>query len=108
PFTNVYQKGRAVDPRERTRRILRFRNLDCGPDHSRHGSNRMLAFLKGDPDATASPQALRALAAWYREFAERTQNPAIWEARVRTAEELEMNAQALESRALRSPDRAIG
>jgi hypothetical protein len=68
----------------------------------------MIAFLKGDPDATPSAQALRALAEWYREFAERTQNPAIWEARIRTAEELEMNAQALESRALQSADRATG
>ncbi len=57
----------------------------------------MLAFLKGDPDTLASPRELRALAVWYREFAERTQNAAIWEARIRTAEELEMNAQALES-----------
>ncbi len=57
----------------------------------------MLAFLKGDTDTLASPRELRALAVWYREFAERTQNAAIWEARIRTAEELEMNAQALES-----------
>ena len=67
----------------------------------------MIAFLKGDPDAAASPQDLRALAVWYREFAERTQNPAIWEARIRTAEELEMNAQALESRALQNADGAL-
>jgi len=66
----------------------------------------MLAFLKGDPDTLASPRELRALAVWYREFAERTQNPAIWEARIRTAEELEMDAQALESRDLQSA--AIG
>ncbi len=57
----------------------------------------MLAFLKGDTDTLASPRELRALAVWYREFAERTQNAAIWEARIRTAEELELNAQALES-----------
>ena len=67
----------------------------------------MIAFLKGDPDAAASPQDLRALAVWYREFAERTQNPAIWEARIRTAEELEMNAQALESRALQDAEGAL-
>ena len=68
----------------------------------------MLAFLQGDPDATASPQQLRALALWYREFAERTQNPAIWEARIRTAEELEMNAQALEAHAPQSAVGAVG
>ncbi len=68
----------------------------------------MLAFLKGDPDVTASPRQLRALAEWYREFAERTQNAAIWEARIRTAEELETNAEALESHALESAEGAIG
>ena len=68
----------------------------------------MLAFLKGDPDATASPRELRALAVWYREFAERTQNPIIWEARLRTAEELEMDALALESRTPQSAGSAIG
>ena len=67
----------------------------------------MLAFLNGDPDAVASPQKLRDLATWYREFAERTQNPTIWEARIRTAEELEMNAQALESRSLQTADGAL-
>jgi hypothetical protein len=35
---------------------------------------------------------LRKLAAWYREFAERTGNPAIWDARLRTAEKLEADA----------------
>ena len=68
----------------------------------------MLAFLQGDPDATASPQALRALALWYREFAERTQNPDIWEARLRTAEELEMAARALESPASQGSNGRIG
>jgi hypothetical protein len=32
------------------------------------------------------------LAAWYRDFAERAANPAIWDARLRTAEELEKEA----------------
>ncbi len=68
----------------------------------------MLAFLKGDPDAIASPQKLRDLAIWYREFAERTHNPVIWEARLRTAEELEVDAQVLESRALQVAEDAIG
>ena len=35
---------------------------------------------------------LRKLAAWYREFAERAGNPAIWEARLRTAKQLEAEA----------------
>jgi hypothetical protein len=46
----------------------------------------------------AQAQRLRDLAAWYREFAERTENPAIWDARLRTAEDLEREAEALERR----------
>jgi hypothetical protein len=68
----------------------------------------MLAFLENDPDGITSPRKLRALAVWYREFAERTQNPYIWEARIRTAEELEMNAQALEAQARQRADSASG
>jgi len=37
----------------------------------------------------ADPDQLRKLAVWYREFAERAGNPVIWEARLRTAEDLE-------------------
>ena len=44
------------------------------------------------------PQKLRELAAWYREFAEKTGNPAIWEARLRMAEDLEQEADLLERR----------
>jgi hypothetical protein len=39
---------------------------------------------------------LRELAHWYREFAERAGNPVIWEARLRTAAELERKADRLE------------
>ena len=35
---------------------------------------------------------LRELAHWYRDFAERAGNPVIWEARLRTAKELEQEA----------------
>ena len=38
---------------------------------------------------------LRELARWYREFAERAGNPVIWEARLRTAKELEREADTL-------------
>jgi hypothetical protein len=41
---------------------------------------------------------LRKLAAWYREFAERTDNPAIWHARLRTAEKLEADADRIASK----------
>lgn len=39
-----------------------------------------------------TPAKLRELAAWYREFAEKTGNPTIWEARLRMAEDLEAEA----------------
>lgn len=41
-------------------------------------------------------QKLRELAAWYREFAEKTGNPAIWESRLRMAEDLEREAAEME------------
>ena len=44
------------------------------------------------------PHKLRELAAWYREFAEKTANPSIWEARLRMAEDLEREADRLERR----------
>ena len=42
------------------------------------------------------PRRLRELAHWYREFAERAGNPAIWDARLRTAKQLEQEADRLE------------
>ena len=44
------------------------------------------------------PQKLRELAAWYREHAETTANPAICQARLRTAEDLEREAERIERR----------
>jgi len=41
---------------------------------------------------------LRDLASWHREFAERTENPTIWDARLRTAEDLEREAGNIEAR----------
>ncbi len=41
---------------------------------------------------------VRKLAAWYREFAERAENPVIWEARLRTAEMLEAEADRIDQR----------
>jgi hypothetical protein len=41
---------------------------------------------------------LRELAIWYRDQAERAGNPAIWDARLRTAEDLERQALELEGR----------
>jgi hypothetical protein len=42
------------------------------------------------------PCRLRELAEWYRALAERTANPAIWDSRLRTAEDLEAEAKRLE------------
>ena len=57
------------------------------------------------PDIDRSPQTmpqalgdLRALAAWYREYAELAGNPSIWASRVMTAEDLEREASDLEQR----------
>ena len=41
---------------------------------------------------------LRNLASWFREFAEQAGDTAIWEARLRTAENLEAEADLLEHR----------
>jgi hypothetical protein len=46
-------------------------------------------------------QKLRDLASWYREFAERTENPTIWDARLRTAEDLEREAGNIEAQSER-------
>jgi hypothetical protein len=46
--------------------------------------------------AMENPRKLRELAGWYREFAERAGNPAIWHARLTTAEDLEREADRLE------------
>jgi hypothetical protein len=43
-----------------------------------------------------TPEKLRELASWYREFAERTGNPSIWDSRLRTADDLEAEAARLE------------
>jgi hypothetical protein len=47
------------------------------------------------PTQFVKAQKLRDLAAWDRQFAERAGNPAIWEARLRTAEDLEKKAASL-------------
>ena len=42
------------------------------------------------------PAHLKRLAAWYRGFAEQAGNPVIWEARLRTAEDLDQEAERVE------------
>ena len=47
------------------------------------------------------PQKLRELASWYREFAERAANPVIWDGRLRTAEDLDAEADRIERVSIR-------
>ena len=54
----------------------------------------------------ADPDGLRKLAAWYREFAESAGSPWIWEARLRTAEELDAEAGRVEGLPRRSTRRS--
>lgn len=58
-----------------------------------------------------STEELRWLAAWYRDLAERAGNPAIWEARLRTAEDLETEAGRLDAkrdRLVERPEALLG
>ena len=50
------------------------------------------------PEIGDDPSTLRKLASWYRQFAERAGNPAVWEARLRTAEDLDAQAERVEQR----------
>ena len=43
-----------------------------------------------------NPSNLRKLASWYRDFAERAGSPMVWELRLRTAKELEAEADHIE------------
>ena len=52
------------------------------------------AAIAADPREQQAVR-LRALAAWYREYAEATDNPTIWNFRLSTAEELERQAAEL-------------
>ncbi len=49
-----------------------------------------------DGEPTVKARTLRELAAWYRAFAARAANPAIWESRLLTAEELDAEASRIE------------
>jgi hypothetical protein len=53
--------------------------------------------LDGERAMTPEHLKLRELAAWYREYAERTENAVIWDARLRTAERLEAEADRIAS-----------
>jgi hypothetical protein len=52
------------------------------------------------------PRKLRELAIWYRKFADRAGNPAIWDARLMTSKDLEREADRLEKMAARGQVRS--
>ena len=54
------------------------------------------------------PGKLRELACWYRNLAERTGNPTIWDGRLRTAEDLEAEAARIEENSSRPINRRRG
>ena len=55
-----------------------------------------------------TPDQLRALARWYRVFAEQAGNPVIWESRLLMAENLEAEAEHVESERAAAPRQARG
>jgi hypothetical protein len=63
------------------------------PDGERRTSERLLDQAE---DAPNGHQLLRQLACWYREFAERTRSPIIWDARLLLAESLDEEAERIE------------
>ena len=52
--------------------------------------------LVREEEEVLTPRRLRELASWYREFAGRAGSPVIWEARIRTAENLDSEADRIE------------
>jgi len=62
------------------------------------GTMAVAAAIIGDERVPALLAARDELASWYREFAERAGNPVIWEARRRTAQDLEAEAVAVTAR----------
>jgi hypothetical protein len=54
--------------------------------------------MQSEDEPITKAEKLRKLAAWYREFAERTENDWIWAARLRKAEALETEASEIETR----------
>ena len=66
-------------------------------------ADRFILVTSFRAGAMEDPQKLRELAAWYREFAEKTGNPSIWESRLRMAEDLEQEAASIERRQAPAP-----
>jgi hypothetical protein len=71
------------------------------------GGDVMREVQRQDEPITEA-EKLRKLAAWYREFAERTENDWIWAARLRKADALEIEASEIEARQLADRERRRG
>ena len=71
--------------------------IEVNASRFRHGTHLYLAEPENKHRHMKNPSALRELASssWYREFAERTDNASIWEARLHVAEDLEAEADRL-------------
>ena len=65
---------------------------------ARAGNGDRLSAREASAYEHHDPARLRKLAAWYREFADRAGNPMIWECRLRTAQELDAEADRIEIR----------
>ena len=90
--TRCANSCRSTEHESTTNRVeigVPHRGPDCAKMHSTFRSET-------GESARCAPHRLRKLAGWYREFAERTGNPRIWEARLHTAEDLEAEADRLE------------
>ena len=94
PTCSVYPSSSRAPPSHPPRFVSRL------PDSVLPGPHRWPHHrtVQGAVLTVIDPKRLRNLAAWYREFAERTANPAIWEMRLTTAESLEVEATRLELR----------
>lgn len=70
---------------------------------TRSAARKLRPSRAGDNRNVRNPDELRKLASWYREFAERAGNPAIWERRLRTADDLEAAAECIERASASQP-----
>jgi hypothetical protein len=90
--------GRIVeDPAITQMNIERYRStLQTEPDPAQRQAIQSL--LNESEESLNAQDTLRELAGWYRSFAERAGSPAIWEARLHMAEDLEAEAERVERR----------
>ena len=74
------------------------RSLAAASESTRRGriSEAVEQVCAADDEPTVKARMLRELAAWYRAFAARAANPAIWESRLFTAEYLEAEANRID------------